>query len=274
MAPFGLLPTLIELWRSIVHDRAWCPGQVWREGFLRPMLLKMVTALRPGGSKHFATDVESIKAPWSQMTAWDQELKWKVTAFAGHLILSVTTRRSHRRSGLEAKLSREMERWKRTCFCVRFAKDHGRLEPLNAMGMSFNRNNWTIIYIYICTYNHNNQRSNNFFIIFGRQYPRIWRVMSTELSKNLGLFKTAAVQIGIVDLFYTATWFPRLRLFWKLVATSADHIPNIIHSRREILIDWWDPVPQRSWIKSCMRCSNAFVLPWFHSSRRSRRWPC
>lgn len=149
MAPFGLLPTLIELWRSIVHDRAWCPGQVWREGFLRPMLLKMVTALRPGGSKHFATDVESIKAPWSQMTAWDQELKWKVTAFAGHLILSVTTRRSHRRSGLEAKLSREMERWKRTCFCVRFAKDHGRLEPLNAMGMSFNRNNWTIIYIYV-----------------------------------------------------------------------------------------------------------------------------
>eukprot|EP00434_Breviolum_minutum_P015692 symbB.v1.2.013825.t1/scaffold990.1/size146246/7 len=41
--------------------------EVWREGFLRPMLLKMVTALRPGG----------------------------------HLILSVTTRRSHRRSGLD-----------------------------------------------------------------------------------------------------------------------------------------------------------------------------
>lgn len=41
--------------------------EAWRNGFLQPMLAKMVTALRPGG----------------------------------HLILSVTTRRAHRRSGLD-----------------------------------------------------------------------------------------------------------------------------------------------------------------------------
>ena len=114
---------------------------------------------------------------------------WKLTTVAGHLILSVTTRRSHRRSGLEAKLSREMCQ-----ICQR---------SLSTGATQCNGNEFQQKYI-IELYHHNKQRSNDIFIIFGRRYPRIWRVMSTALSKNLGLFKTAAVQIGIVDLCYTA----------------------------------------------------------------------
>eukprot|EP00435_Cladocopium_sp_Y103_P012861 s2477_g3.t1 len=57
----------------------------WRNGFLQPMLAKMVKALRPGG----------------------------------HLILSVTTRRVHRRSGLDARLT--STRHFNTCTPNRFA---------------------------------------------------------------------------------------------------------------------------------------------------------
>ena len=120
---------------------------------------------------------------------------WKLTTFAGHLILSVTTRRSHRRSGLETKLSREMEENVLLCqICKR---------SLSTGTTQCNGNEFQQKYI-IELYHHNKQRSNDLFIYFGRRYPRIWRVMSTALSKNLGLFKTAAVQIGIVDLCYTA----------------------------------------------------------------------
>lgn len=211
--------TLIELWKSIVH-RPW-------PGVARGLFASNASENGDrSATRRFVTFIERVQAPWIQMTRVREirNVTRKKVTFEGHLILSVTTRRSHRRSGLEAKLSREMEKWKRTCFCVRFAKDHCRSHSMQW--------EWVlteIIELYIIIISNAATTCSSFSDAsirgFGGWCPqhcrRTWSCSRLQLCR-----------LGLLTYSTLPHDSPRLRLFWKLVAELTTSQISFIHVRK------------------------------------------